>query len=86
MKCKAADLDQIVRTLLQQGEIVPITMPTATKTAQGFQRVAPNESFTNTSQSFPEWRRIRPESNESFPNLPSVGEGLEKDFKGRFDY
>lgn len=39
MKCKAADLDQILQTLVQQGEIQPITMPTATKTAQGFQRV-----------------------------------------------
>ncbi len=39
MKCKAADLDQIILTLVQQGEIEPITMPTATKTASGFQRV-----------------------------------------------
>jgi hypothetical protein len=39
MKCKAADLDQIIQTLVQQGEIAPITMPTATKTAHGFQRV-----------------------------------------------
>lgn len=40
MKCKAADLDQIIQTLIQQGEIEPIIMPTATKTAQGFQRIA----------------------------------------------
>jgi Bifunctional DNA primase/polymerase, N-terminal/Protein of unknown function (DUF3987) len=40
MKCKAADLDQIIQTLIQQGEIEPITMPTTTKTAQGFQRIA----------------------------------------------
>ncbi|MFN3151802.1 bifunctional DNA primase/polymerase [Bremerella sp.] len=37
MKCKAADFDQIVLTLLQQGEIETVTMPTKTKPAQGFQ-------------------------------------------------
>jgi len=36
MHCKAADFDQIVGTLLQQGDIVPVDIPTKTKTAQGY--------------------------------------------------
>jgi hypothetical protein len=36
MHCKAADFDQIVGTLLQQGDIVPLDIPTKTKTAQGY--------------------------------------------------
>ena len=37
MRCKAADFDQIVATLIQQGDIVPVDIPTKTKTAQGYQ-------------------------------------------------
>ncbi|MBU4270526.1 MAG: DUF3987 domain-containing protein [Planctomycetes bacterium] len=37
MRCKAADFDQIVGTLLQQGDIVAAQIPTKTKTAQGYQ-------------------------------------------------
>lgn len=37
MRCKAADFDQIVSTLMQQGDIVPVTIPTKTKPAQGYQ-------------------------------------------------
>jgi len=37
MRCKAADFDQLVATLIQQGEIVPVDVPTKTKTAQGYQ-------------------------------------------------
>jgi hypothetical protein len=36
LRCKAADLDQIVGTLIQQGDVVPVTIPSATKSAQGF--------------------------------------------------
>jgi hypothetical protein len=36
MHCKAADFDQIVGTLLQQGDIVLLDIPTKTKTAQGY--------------------------------------------------
>jgi hypothetical protein len=36
MKCKAADFDQIAGTLLQQGEIVPVEIPTKTRPAQGY--------------------------------------------------
>jgi hypothetical protein len=36
MRCKAADFDQIVSTLVQQGDIVAVQVPTKTKTAQGF--------------------------------------------------
>ena len=36
MRCKAADFDQIVGTLLQQGDIVPVEIPTKTKPAQGY--------------------------------------------------
>jgi hypothetical protein len=36
MHCKAADFDQIVGTLLQQGDIVPLDIPTKTKPAQGY--------------------------------------------------
>jgi len=37
MRCKAADFDQIVSTLAQQGEIAPVEIPTKTKPAQGYQ-------------------------------------------------
>jgi hypothetical protein len=37
MRCKAADFDQITSTLLQQGDIVPVEIPTKTKPAQGYQ-------------------------------------------------
>jgi len=37
MRCKAADFDQIITTLLQQGDIVAVTIPTKTKSAQGYQ-------------------------------------------------
>jgi hypothetical protein len=37
MRCKAADFDQIVGTLLQQGDIVPVEIATRTKNAQGYQ-------------------------------------------------
>ena len=36
MRCKAADFDQIVGTLLQQGDIVPVEINTRTKPAQGY--------------------------------------------------
>ena len=36
MRCKAADFDQIVSTLVQQGDIVAVQIPTKTKTAQGY--------------------------------------------------
>ena len=36
MRCKLADFDQIVGTLLTQGDIVPVEIPTRTKTAQGY--------------------------------------------------
>jgi hypothetical protein len=36
MRCKAADFDQLVGTLLQTGDIVPVEIPTRTKPAQGF--------------------------------------------------
>ena len=36
MRCKAADFDQLVATLIQQGEVVPVDIPTKTKTAQGY--------------------------------------------------
>jgi hypothetical protein len=36
MRCKAADFDQIVNTLLQQGDIVSVQIPTKTKPAQGY--------------------------------------------------
>ncbi len=36
MRCKAADFDQIVGTLMQQGDIVPVEIPTKTKPAQGY--------------------------------------------------
>ncbi len=36
MRCKAADFDQIVHTLIQQGDIVPVEMPSKTKTAMGY--------------------------------------------------
>lgn len=37
MRCKAADFDQIVGTLVQQGDITQVAIPTKTKPAQGFQ-------------------------------------------------
>jgi len=37
MRCKAADFDQLVATLIQQGEILPVDIPTKTKTAHGYQ-------------------------------------------------
>jgi hypothetical protein len=37
MRCKAVDFDQIVSTLLQQGDIVPAEIATKTKPAQGYQ-------------------------------------------------
>ncbi|MFO8013983.1 MAG: DUF3987 domain-containing protein, partial [Phycisphaerae bacterium] len=36
MRCKAADFDQIVGTLYQQGDVVPVDIPTRTKTARGY--------------------------------------------------
>jgi hypothetical protein len=36
MRCKAADFDQIVSTLLQQGELLPTEIPTRTKPALGY--------------------------------------------------
>jgi len=39
MHCKVADFDQIVSTLIQQDEIVPVNIPTRTRPAQGY-RVA----------------------------------------------
>lgn len=36
MRCKAADFDQIIVTLMQQGDIVPVEIATRTKTAQGY--------------------------------------------------
>lgn len=36
MRCKAADFDQLVLTLVQQGEIIPVEIPTKTKTAMGY--------------------------------------------------
>ncbi len=36
MHCKAADFDQIVGTLVQQGDIQPVEIPTRTKTALGY--------------------------------------------------
>ncbi len=36
MRCKQADFDQILGTLLLQGDIVPVEIPTKTKTAQGY--------------------------------------------------
>jgi len=36
MRCKAADFDQIVGTLYQQGDIVPVDIPTRTKPARGY--------------------------------------------------
>jgi len=36
MRCKAADFDQIISTLLQQGDVVPVQIPTKTKPAQGY--------------------------------------------------
>jgi hypothetical protein len=37
MRCKASDFDQIIRTLVLQGDIIPVDIPTKTKTAQGYQ-------------------------------------------------
>lgn len=37
MRCKAADFDQIVSTLLQQGDIASVQIATKTKPAQGYQ-------------------------------------------------
>jgi hypothetical protein len=36
MRCKAADFDQMVLTLIQQGDIVPVHIPTKTKSAHGY--------------------------------------------------
>ncbi|MCO6438168.1 MAG: DUF3987 domain-containing protein [Phycisphaerae bacterium] len=36
MRCKLADFDQIVGTLLTQGDIVPVEIPSKTKHAQGY--------------------------------------------------
>jgi hypothetical protein len=36
MHCKAIDFDQIVTTLMQQGEIAPVEIPTKTRPAQGY--------------------------------------------------
>jgi len=36
MRCKAADFDQIVGTLIEQGDIVPVDIPTRTKPARGY--------------------------------------------------
>jgi len=36
MRCKAADFDQLIATLMQQGEVVPVDIPTKTKTARGY--------------------------------------------------
>jgi len=37
MRCKALDFDQIISTLVQQGDIVPVEIPTKTRPAQGYQ-------------------------------------------------
>jgi len=37
MRCKAADFDQIISTLMQQGDIVAVDIPTRTRPAQGYQ-------------------------------------------------
>lgn len=37
MRCKAAEFDQIVATLVQSGEIAAISIPSATKSAVGYQ-------------------------------------------------
>ena len=37
MRCKAADFDQIISTLMQQGDIVAVEISTRTKPAQGYQ-------------------------------------------------
>jgi len=36
MRCKQADFDQLIGTLLTQGDIVPVEIPTKTKTAMGY--------------------------------------------------
>jgi hypothetical protein len=44
MHRKAADLDQIVSTLIQQGDIVCVDIPSRTKTAQGYQLASPPDA------------------------------------------
>jgi len=39
MRCKLTDFDQIVGTLLTQGDIVPVDIPTKTKSAHGYRLV-----------------------------------------------
>ena len=39
MKCKAAEFDQIVLTLVQQEEIEPLTIQTKTRPAMGYRVV-----------------------------------------------
>lgn len=36
MRCKAADFDQLIITLVQQGDIEPVDIPTKTRPAQGY--------------------------------------------------
>ena len=36
MRCKAQDLDQIVGTLIEQGDVLPVTIPTRTNPACGY--------------------------------------------------
>jgi hypothetical protein len=39
MHCKAMDFDQIISTLVQQGEIAQVEIPTKTKPAQGYRLI-----------------------------------------------
>jgi hypothetical protein len=53
MRWKMAEFDQIIATLLTQGDIVPVEIPTKTRPAQGY-RLAPEgvmQYVTNPSQS-----------------------------------
>lgn len=39
MRCKAADFDQVIGTLAQWGEVEPVSIPSATKTAMGYRLI-----------------------------------------------
>ena len=49
MRCKAADFDQVVGTLIQQGDIEVIEIPSATKPAIGVSESMCHESVTELS-------------------------------------
>jgi len=82
MRCKAADFDQIVSTFMQQGDIVPVEIPTRTRPALGSSNMShpqlnPSQIRPHPSRKCdgfdPDGRGKRCQNGESVPNPSQTG-------------